>query len=485
MTPLLGFSPDLPTTSPGIIVDCSQIIPFEAGMRSANSPTAYSDALAAECLGSAVGTKLDGSRRVFAGTSSKLYELSGTSWGDVSRAGSYTLGAVTRWCFTQFGDTSIASNIDTTIQTSTAGAFADQATAPKAAIVEAVLASGGGFVFAFNTIDATYGTSPDRWWNCAADDVTSWTPSISTQATTGRLLGFEGPITAAKKFGSDRIVAYKARSIYFGSYVGGDSAWIFQEIPGFGCVGLDAIANLGTAHFVIGEDSIYIFDGVRPNPIAPELRQWFIDNSSATYRYRTQVNYDRDKNLVWIFFPYIGSSNGQPDTCIVYHLLTKQWGRADRSIEAILTFISPTDTFDSGSGTFDADTGTFDDVPTGSKVLAVFNTSHILSLMTGSPGSSSFTLGDIGDDSIVSRLSEATLRYKTTPISASIDGFYTMATGLGQTTGLNQSAFDVPAVGLNKFTIRQTARWHRLKFNFTGDCRVIGYDVPLIPAGKR
>jgi hypothetical protein len=77
------------------------------------------------------------------------------------------------------------------------------------------------------------------------------------------------------------------------------------------------------------------------------------------------------------------------------------------------------------------------------------------------------------------------LQYMTTPSSASIDGFYTMATGLTQTTGVTQSASDVPANGSNAFFIRQTARWHRLKFNFTGLCRVAGYKVPLSEAGKR
>lgn len=484
MNQLLGFAPDLPTTQAGVITDCTQWIPYESGMRAADSPSAYSDALAAECLGAALLTKLDDSRRVIAGTASKLYELSGTSWSDVS-AGTYTLGATSRWCFAQFGDTSLAANLDETIQSSSSGAFAAISGAPQAAVIESVLASGGGFVFAFNTIDGTYGTSPDRWWCSAVNDVTSWTPSISSQATTGRLLGYEGPIKAAKKFGSDRIVAYKSRSIYFGSYVGGDAVWSWQELPGFGCAGLDAVANLGTSHFVVGEDNIYLFDGVRPTPIADTVRQWFIDNSSATYRYRTIVQFDRDKNLVWVFFPNSASSDGRPDRCLVYSLVTKQWGRADQSIEAAVLFISPTVTFDADSGTFDAATGTFDEVPAGSKILAVFNTSHVLSLMNGDPTSSSFTLHDIGDDAVVSRVSEVYLRYMIQPTSASISAFYSMATGGGVNVGPVQSASDVPAAGGNRFTVRQTGRWHRLQFSFMGDCRVTGYDAQPIPMGRR
>jgi hypothetical protein len=120
-------------------------------MRAAESATSYSDALAAECLGAETLTKLDATRRVFAGTASKLYELSGTSWSDVS-AGSYTLGATSRWCFAQFGDTSIAATIDEVIQSTSSGAFAAISGAPQATVIESVLTSGGGFVLAFNTM---------------------------------------------------------------------------------------------------------------------------------------------------------------------------------------------------------------------------------------------------------------------------------------------------------------------------------------------
>ena len=117
--------------------------------------------------------------------------------------------------------------------------------------------------------------------------------------------------------------------------------------------------------------------------------------------------------------------------------------------------------------------------------MAYFNTSHVLCTLDGTPGASSFTLHDLGDNQMVSRLSKAQLQYMTQPASASLAAFYSMATGGGQGTGDIQSAFDVPAVGSNFFPLRQTARLHRLKFNFTGLCRVVSYDAPLQPAGMR
>jgi hypothetical protein len=309
---------------------------------------------------------------------------------------------------------------------------------------------------------------------------------VAVQCATGRLLGNEGPIVAAKKFGSDRIIAYKSNSIYAGTYVGGQTVWAWQETPGYGVVGLDAVANLGIGgHFCVGEDDIYIFDGSRPIPVSEDLRKWFVENCSGTYRNRTIVTYDRDKQLVWIFFPSAASSTGRPDTTLVYHLVTRKWGRADQSVEAAFIFTTPSDTFDTGTGTFDADVGTFDSASPGSKTMAVFTTSHVLSLLTGSTTSSSFTLHDIGDDTAVTRCTEARLRYMTQPTTASLSAFYSMATSLNVTTGPTQSAYDVPSNGSNVFPVRQTGRWHRMQFNFTGLPKVVAYQISLSPAGKR
>ena len=136
MTPLMGFAPDVESTTPGVLVDCAQLIPFESGMEAAPGLTVPTGvgALAAECRGAAVITKLDGTRRVMAGTATALYELVSTTWTDRSAA-TYTGSGDTRWSFTQFGDATIAANRTDTIQRTTSGSFAAISGAPKAKIV--------------------------------------------------------------------------------------------------------------------------------------------------------------------------------------------------------------------------------------------------------------------------------------------------------------------------------------------------------------
>ena len=53
MTPLMGFAPDVESTTPGVLVDCAQLIPFESGMEAAPGLTVPTGVgvLAADCRG--------------------------------------------------------------------------------------------------------------------------------------------------------------------------------------------------------------------------------------------------------------------------------------------------------------------------------------------------------------------------------------------------------------------------------------------------
>jgi hypothetical protein len=142
-----------------------------------------------------VATKLDGTRRVFAGTQTKLYELVSGAWTDRS-AGSYTGSSESRWSFCQFGRYDRCNEPYRCMQSSASVLLLRLHGAPKAKVV---VSASNNFVMAFNTNDGTYGQSPDRWWCCAQGDQTSWTPAVSTLANTGRLVAIEGAIQAAAR----------------------------------------------------------------------------------------------------------------------------------------------------------------------------------------------------------------------------------------------------------------------------------------------
>ena len=482
MLPLIGWAPDADPTAPGVIADCSNLIPSERGMVAAPTATAPAGVgvLAADARGAAVTTSTTGTRRVLVGTQTRLYELSGTTYTDVTRAAGVYVGAAdNRWSFAQFGNATVATNDTDAMQASTSGVFADISGAPKARVVCAA----ANFVIAFNTSDGTYGDQSDRWWCSAINDHTSWTPSVTTQATTGRLIGDGGEITAAARLGQ-QVVAYKARSMFLGTYVGAPVVWQWDQVPGeLGCVGPEAVVDIGGAHIFVGDDNIWLYDGTRPVPIAEGVvRRWFFDNSSATYRFRTIVSMDRQSNRVWIFFPSSGSGTGNPDRAIVYHLAKKTWGRADNAVQCALAYVGSGTTFDGANVTFNSAPAVSMDSPywlAGGRVAAAITSGRQLVTLTGTVGASTLTTGDIGDDEQVTMLRRARLRFTDDPTSANAQGFRRQGAGAALVAAASASRNDTG------FDLRQSGRWHRVTFTMSGDYEVTGMAVDITAAGRR
>lgn len=481
MTPLVGFAPDADVTTPGVLTDCTNLVPYLNGMEGAPvgvTPTS-TPALATECFGAAVTTNLSGVRRIFAGAATKVYELSAGAWNDVSRVAAYNATADSRWMFAQFGNATLAANKADTIQRSTTASFADISGAPKADIVFSV----GAQVMALNVNDGA--DKPDGWHCCALFDDTDWTTSITTQAASGRLVSTPGAITAGARLG-EYAVAYKKNAIFLGQYVGAPAVWDWIPVAGgdSGCVGKEALCDLGGAHFFVGDDNFFIFNGTTPTPIADNaVRQWFYDNSNPLYRYRTKCIFDRQTNRVWVFYPSINATTC--DQALVYHVLSKKWGRATLNVEAVLNYVSP------GLTMADLSTlsATIDGLPdisydsqfwlSGGRALSAFNTSHQLQLLTGDSVSSSFTTGDVGDDDAVSLLTQIRLRYALAPGSATATVLRSMNSGESFATGASGGVND------GKFDVLQASRWHRAQFDFTGPVQITAMNAKIKSAGQR
>lgn len=481
MIPLLGFSPDVEPTTPGAITDCDNIVPYDAGNRAASSPVDVGlAALAAACQGSAVTRDLSGNSRLFAGTSAKLYEASGSSWTDVS-SGGYSLSADDRWRYAIFGNSSLAVCPSVGLQLSNSGAFAAVAGAPKAKCLVVCK----GFVLLFATNEGTYGDSPDRWWCSEYLNASGWTPAVSTQCTTGRLIEGSGPITAALRMG-DTVVAYKDRAIFVGQYVGAPSVWQWSPPVGdVGALGPEAVVDTPVGHIFAGSDNIYLFDGTRPTPIATaQVRQWWLDNSSSTYRYKTKLLWDRDNNLVFVFFPSTSSSTC--DTALAYHVLTKQWGKVTISVEAVINYTSQGITYDGGSPLVTTYDGTTLDLSYDSPFWlasksspAVFKTDHKVYSLTGVPGASYFVTGDYGDESEYTTCSALRVRWAQRPVSPTCTGMVKDTSGDDLSSG-SSGTFDG-----SKFPLRQTNRFHRFRVDMSGAAKFSAVQPDLVSAGSR
>lgn len=480
MDKLIGFAPDADPTTPGVLTSVTNLIPWEQGMRGAPTGSTPSGvpALAAACRGAAVVTKLDDTRRVIAGTATKLYELLAGAWSDVS-TGSYTGGADSRWSIAQYGNSTLASNLSDTIQRSTGTTFAAIAGAPKAKIIFSI----GSQVMALNINDGA--VKPDGWYCCASFVDTDWATSVSTLCAKGQIVSTPGQFTAGGRLG-EYAIGYKEKSIFVGQFVGAPAVWDWTQVAGgeAGCVGQEAWADIGGAHFFVGQDNFWIFDGSRPVPVADSLiRQWFYNNSNPSYRDKTQCVFDRQNNVVWTF--YCSTSASTPDKAVVYQLKSKMWGAVDITVEAAMSYISAgvaIDDLSTVSATIDGlSSYSFDSQfwLSGGRSLAAFNSSHQLQSITGVSGTSAMTTGDAGDDDQYSLLNKIRLRFAPgyKPTAATVKTFTKDELG-GSLVAASTATMDD-----GKFDVIDSARWHRASFTFTGDHKVMALGANLVPEG--
>jgi hypothetical protein len=485
---LVGYAPDLPQTTPGVITTCTAMVPSMRGMKGApsvQSPSGITGALASTCQGGASLRKLDESVRVFAGTATKMYEIAGGAWTDRTRAsgGDYALGGDLRWRFSQFGNVSLAVAKSDNLQESTTGAFATVSGAPKAGVVEVV----GQFVFLGDTNEGTFGDSPNRWWCSAKGDYTDWTPAISTECASGLITSTPGKIRAIKRFGP-HVVIYKLRSIHLGIYAGQPSIWSFdREISSqVGALSSEAIVDVGTPeeprHIFMGFDDFYEFNGGRPRPIGQGwVKETVFNELNKTYMERAMALLDRVNSLVYFFYP-TGASNN-PDKCVVYNYKTQRWGRADRTVEFAFEYISVGLSYDDLGSLY----STYNDLPSvsydstiwtsGYPIPAVFDSSHVLKTLDGPASTSGFTLGDMGEDEKFSTITRVRPRFFTAPSAASLTNYYRENLGDALTTGATTS------LNRGKFDFMRSSRWHRLDFSFTGPVELGAMNVEVVEDG--
>lgn len=479
---LRGFMPDADPNSDGAIVDCVNIVPTVRGFAASLTGTSAGMPLLTEpVIGSGLVIQMDGTRRLFIGTKEKILEAATAGWQNVSRSGMYTPATDTRWRFTQYGNATIATNTTDVLQVSTAGDFADIAGAPKARIIETV----AGFVMAFATNDPLNGDMPDMWWSSGLYDHLAWTPSQATQSANGRLLDSPGAITAAKKLGND-IVAYKNSSMYLGQFVGPPIIWQWQQIPGeIGAISQEAVVSIDTAHVFIGADDFWMYDGARPISIGAPVREWFFNNSSAQYRYRTIGYYDRFNGLVYWYFASNWSQDGALDKALVYNVKTKAWGLVVRTIQTAIEYINQGLTYDTVGDsypTYDDFFGLSFDSPQwfaqGSSP-AIVTMGGDLQLLSGTADHSSFTTNEIGDGGVYTTVSQIRPRFLTRPAASTLQLLY--YDDLMPTIQIGP----VADIWDGKYDALNEARIHQLNFSFTGNMEVTTLDVKIFAGGER
>lgn len=489
MTTFTAWAPDADPHTPGVITYLNNCIPTFRGYKAAPSTgTAIGSALGGACRGAASIRKINGTVRVFAGADTAIYEFTAGAWADVATP-VYTGGASNRWIFAQFGDATIATNDADQLQVATSGNFAAIANSPKARIVLTV----PNFVILLNTNDGSgspaYGDQGDRWWCSGFADHTVWTPALSTQCNTGRLIGDGGELTAGAPFGANGFVAYKRQEMWVANYVGTPETFRFDRVPGnIGCVGPEAVVNIGGAHIFVGLDDIYVFDGSRPRSIANgTVRDWFRSNISKGYEHLCKCVYDPERQGVWIFFPG-GASTTNSTYALFWHMPTGKWGLLNLVVEAVFNYTEPGVTWASVGSTY-ASWNAFAGSgltwasgwwTAGQSSIAFFDSSHAAYTLDSNETIGELTthwFGSAKEDTQVSRIFP--LSYSNGPSAALMD--YKLGGSDWHAGGEQQKT----STTNQQFELHQTARWHRATFQLTEGAEITGFEVEMTSAGSR
>jgi hypothetical protein len=262
---------------------------------------------------------------------------------------------------------------------------------------------------------------------------------------------------------------------------------MFDEIPGeAGALGQQAIVNVGLpdspVHIFMGWDDFYRFDGGRPVRIGSPVRETVFSQINRTYAHQSSALHDRAKSRIYFYYP-TGISNVL-EKCVVYNYKTDKWGRDDRTIEAVMDYQGTGITYDALGSSY----STYQDLPNvtydstffapSNPIPAIFDTSHALKTLNGSPASSWLTSGDYGDDRQFSTLSRVRPRFLTKPSSAYMTNYY--RNELGGSLTQDQTTF----MSGSRFDVLREARWHRMNFIFTGALEFTAFDADFIPGGE-
>ena len=109
----------------------------------------------------------------------------------------------------------------------------------------------------------------------------------------------------------------------------------------------------------------------------------------------------------------------------------------------------------------------------------VVNSSHKLCFLSGTPGTSSFTTGRIGDEEQFALLRRIAPRWTIKPSAATLTNLHTITAGAGMTS-------DTPRTMTDKgwFDMLRASRWHAAQLVTTGNAELVGITVDAAPQGR-
>ena len=329
--PFAEYRPDVADIDTGYTRNISNVIPGASSYRPVKSLTAFSNALTARCQGAIAVFALSGVPYNFAGDATKLYMLEAAAFSDKSKVGGYATALDGQWRFDVYGARLIAVNGTDAPQKWTLASstiFANLGGSPPAAKYVAVVRE---FVFLGNLTGAP---NKVRW--SGFNDSEGWTTGVNQcneqEFPVGG--GIQGLV------GGEVVYVFLKTAIYYGSYVGGDVIFQFNELEaGHGCLAPGGIIKTGNVIYFIDRTGFYSLAGNAFTAIGEDkVNRTFLADLNQNYLDRIWGVYDWENQLVIWGYPSIASTTGAIDKILIYNPAAERWSIA--SIAAQVAYMS-------------------------------------------------------------------------------------------------------------------------------------------------
>ena len=329
------YRPDVEAVDANVLVDARNVRPLLNGYAPFPSLQGTTDPVPSRPFGASTVLKDDGSE-FFAGTSTKLYNLTSTGWTDATRTtgGDYSLPVGAFWNYEVFGTTFVAHHIGDDVQKFTldsSSRFEALGGNPPRARYSMVVNN-------FLVLGSLVGNKRKIRWS-GLNDAEEWT--IGVNQSDEQEFPDGGPILGLS--GGEIGYIFQRNAIRRMIYLPGDPR-IFQidvVERDRGILAAGSIARIGSVVYYLSQNGFFRFDGQQSVPIGAEkINELVLSDVSDTQLIRLRSSVDPVNNLVIWAYVSLSSSGEFLDKQIVYDWVLEKWSIRDEPITDLFRFIS-------------------------------------------------------------------------------------------------------------------------------------------------
>jgi len=375
------FEPDRSLFNPVSSVNVVNCIPVADGWGPLPDLTVISTALASECLGAIYGRTSAGAYRIFAGTTTKLYEYNSATlgWTDITRlvGGNYAVPTGDKWSFTVYGSNLFAHNIADDIQFININSGTNFAIAPGSP-PKAKYSWVAGEYFCLGNI----ANFPNRIQTSGIGDASWWT--VGQKGCDFQDFP-DGEEVVGGRGSQQGAVIFQRKAIRSMTITTGDYSFRTDVLnQDRGVVAPLSIAEIAPGqYFYYSSDGFFL--GVEGNAIGRErVDKWFDSQIDRSATNEIKAMPDPFQKIVWVQAKKVDTTK----FLLGYHWGLDRWCYASSNLTNMASLVTPAisiDGMDLYYATIDDATAPFDSrlFTGGTPTMAVFDTSNRLCYLTG------------------------------------------------------------------------------------------------------